>query len=355
LTIFKDTIGIRNRKSRPFGELTSENKGESMIESAKEFANEISKEEGVVGITLGGGVSRGYGDDLSEIDLNVYLDDDIYQKWIVGMGPILYGNGLWNELWVDIKFFSYEKELSEDWNLIKKWDASYNIILFDPEEKIEKLLSIKDMFTSEDKIDYSLKFFEHCEYFGDSATLQWINRGDPLAANQLINYGVSSLIGMIFLANEEYPPHQKWALNYSYSLQWLPKNWKDRISKVLLPKDLTLNEVKKRHRVFVRLYKDCKEKIFGKEFRNITFVDILTMAELQFIIDYSPVPIEKFAENFDISHLAIEAIREFTEIIIKNNKQLISFNKNKFINKKQENFPGIFDGWQLILNKLIMK
>jgi hypothetical protein len=326
-----------------------------MIVNAKKLANEISKNDGVVGITLAGGLSRGYGDALSEIDLYVYLDDDIYQEWIVGMGPILYGNGLWNDLWVDIKFFSYEKEWSEDWNLIKKWDSSYNIILFDPEQKIEKLLIIKDLFTSKEKIDYALKFFEHCEYFGDSATLQWIYRGDPLAASQLINYGVSSLIGMIFVANEEYPPHQKWALNYSYSLQWLPKNWKDRISRVLLPKELTLNEVKKRHRVFVRLYKDCKEKIFGKEFRNITFVDILTMAELQYIIDNTPVPIERFAENFDIIHLAIESIREFIEIMYKDNKQLIKFNKSKFSKSKQEDYPGIFEGWKLILNKLTVK
>jgi hypothetical protein len=326
-----------------------------MIVNAKKLADEISKNDGVVGITLAGGLSRGYGDDLSEIDLNVYLDDDFYQEWKVGMGPILYGNGLWNDLWVDIKFFSYEKEWSEDWNLTKKWDTSYNIILFDPEDKIEKLLSIKDIFTSKEKINYALKFFEHCEYFGDSATLQWIYRGDPLAASQLINLGVSSLIGMIFVANEEYPPYQKWALNYSYSLQWLPKNWKERISKVLLSKELTLNEVKKRHRVFVRLYKDCKEKMFGKEFRNITFVDIMTWRELQFIIDNSPVPIERFAEYFDIKHLAIEAIREFTEILNKNNKQIITFNKKKFFKSKEENYPRIFEGWKLILNKLIVK
>ena len=355
MKIFKDTIGIRNRKNRPFGEITSENKCENMIIHAKELAKEISNKDGVIGITLGGGLSRGYGDDFSEIDLNVYLDDNIYQKWIIGMGPIPQYNALWNELFIDIRLLSYEKELSESWNLIHKWDASYNRILFDPEEKIEKLFNIKDMFTSKEKIEYSLKFFEDCEYIGDTVISQWIRRGDPLAANSLISYGVSSLIGMVFLANEEYPPYKKWALNYSYSLQWLPTNWKDRISRVLLTKELTLNEAKKRHRVFVRLYKDCKEKILGREFRNISIVDILTMRELQFIIDNSPVPIERFAENFNITHLSIEPIREFTEIIIKDNKQLIYFKKKKFIRSKQKDFEEIFVTWKLILNKLIMK
>ena len=119
-------------------------------------------------------------------------------------------------------------------------------------------------------------------------------------------------------------------------------NWKDRISRVLLTKELTLNEAKKRHRVFVRLYKDCKDKIFGREYRNISFVDIVTMRELQFIIDNSPVPLERFVENFNITHLSIEAIREFIEIKIKDNKQLIYFNKNKFISSKQKDFQEIF-------------
>ncbi|MHA1467325.1 MAG: DUF4037 domain-containing protein [Promethearchaeota archaeon] len=268
------------------------------------------------------------------------------------MGPLPQGDALWKDNWVDISILSYKNELREDWSLIKKWDASYNIIFFDPKEKIKDLLSRKDVYSSNEKFTYALKFFKECEHIGDFQTRQWIKRGDPLAANQMISLGISSLIGMIFLANDEYPPYNKWALNFSYSLKWLPSNWKEKISKIILTKEISLNEAKRRLRLFARLCKDCKEKIFGKEFRNTGFITISTTKELQFIINNSPVPIEKFAENFDIKNLSYEPIFEFTEITSEDNKRLITFNKEKFIKHKESNFPTILDWTRPLLHSL---
>ncbi|MHA2391997.1 MAG: hypothetical protein ACXAEX_08495 [Promethearchaeota archaeon] len=76
------------------------------------------------------------------------------------------------------------------------------------------------------------------------------------------------------------------------------------------------------------------------------------MKELQFIIDNSPVPIEKFAESFDIKHLSFEPIFEFTEIITKDNKRLITFNKEKFIKHKERNFPTILTWTRPIVSSL---
>jgi hypothetical protein len=352
MELFKESIGIRNKKERPYGEISSEGKYDEMLKEAKKIANGLAKENGVLGITLCGGLSRGYADELSEIDLNVYLEDDIYNDWIISMGPIPHSDALWKGNYVDIEFFSFQQELKESWGLIKKWDASYNIILFDPERKIEALFKEKDIFTPEEKYRCVSICFEKCMYIGDLVIQQWIKRGDPLAANQLIDTAISGLIGLVFLANDEYPPYEKWALNYSYSLKWLPKNWKERISKILLTSEISIKEAKRRHVLFVRLYKDCWEKIVGRESRDLEFIDIITLKELQFIIDESPVSFDKFAERFDIKHLSYEPIYKLTNIITKNGKKYIFFDKDKYIEQKKVNFPDILEWSKLLLNKL---
>ncbi|MFX1380136.1 MAG: DUF4037 domain-containing protein [Promethearchaeota archaeon] len=352
MELFNKTIGIRSRQERPYGAIYSKGKYKEMMEDVKRIVEELKNEVGVIGITLCGGLSRGYGDELSEIDLNVYLADDIYNHWITGMGPIPHNDALWRGCYVDIEFFSFEKEIKEDWDLIKKWDASYNEILFDPRGKIEALFKEKDVFTSQEKFHCLSKSFRKCMYIGDLVVIQWINRGDALTANQLIINAVSGLIDLAFLANDEYPPYEKWALNYSYSLKWLPKDWKRKISEIILTKEISIKEAERKHALFVELYKDCWEKIVGEESRDLEFIDLVTLHELQFIIDNAPVPIEKFAESFDIKHLSYEPIYKFTNITIKDRKKFIYFNRKKFIEQKKINFPEILEWSKPLLNKL---
>ncbi|MFX1390440.1 MAG: DUF4037 domain-containing protein [Promethearchaeota archaeon] len=352
MEIFKETIGIRKKKDRPYGELSSKGKYSEMLIDAKKIASELSMEMGVLGITISGGISRGYADDFSEIDLNIYLEEDVYNNWILGMGPVPHGDALWKGKYVDLDFLSLKKEIEEEWSLIKKWDASYNKILFDPEGKIEQLFNKKDIFSSREKFECVSEYFEKCMYIGNLVVLQWISRGDPLAANQLINNAISSLISMVFFANDEYPPYEKWALNYSYSLKWLPNQWKIRLSDIIITKEISIEEAKRRHILFIELYKECWEKIFGKELRDLEFIDIITLKELQYIIDNSPVLIDKFAESFNIKHLSYEPIYKFTNILIKDDKKYIHFDKDKFNNRKSKNFPNILDWSKEMLNKL---
>lgn len=355
MELFKETFGIRNRQERPYWTISSKGKYEEMIKNAKKIANDLSKENGVIGITLCGGLSRGYADELSEIDLIVYLENEVYNDWITGMGPIPHSDALWKGNYVDVEFFSFEKEAKENWDLIKKWDASYNVILFDPKKKIEVLFNEKDVFSSLEKYQCISEYYGKCMYIGNLVILQWINRGDPLAANQLISNAISALIGLVFLANDEYPPHEKWALNYSYSLKWLPKDWKNRISEIILTKEVSVEEVERRRGLFIDLYKDCWEKLVGKESRNLEFIDIITLQELQFIVDNSPISIEKFADSFDIKHLSYEPIYKFSNIITRDGKKYISFNREKFIEQQKANFPEILEWSKPLLNLLKIK
>ena len=355
MELFNETIGIRNKKVRPYGEITSGGNYQQMLKDARRIADELSQEKGVIGITICGGISRGYADELSEIDLKIYLDESTYNDWISGMGPIPHGDALWKGKYIDFDIMSFKKEQEEEWSLVKKWDASYNLIVFDPEGKIHHLLNTKDVFSAKEKFQCVSKYFEKCLYIGYIVVFQWINRGDPLAANQLINNAITSLIEMAFFANNEYPPYEKWALNYSYSLKWLPKNWKKRISEILIIKELTIEEAQKRRKLFNDLYKDCWEKIIGKELRDLEFIDVISLKELQFIIDKSPVLIDKFAESFDIKDLSYEPLYKLTEIKIIDGKKVIYFDKEKFIEQQKAEFPEILGWSKAMLHKLKIK
>src|SRR5690242_3506549 len=46
---------------------------------------------GVIGITLSGGLSRGYADHLPEIDLTLYLDVSTWAAWQCDLAPITLG------------------------------------------------------------------------------------------------------------------------------------------------------------------------------------------------------------------------------------------------------------------------
>ena len=76
---------------------------------------------------------------------------------------------------------------------------------------------------------------------------------------------------------------------------------------------------------------------------------------MQFIVDKSPVPIEKFADSFDIKHLSYEPIYKFSNIITRDGKKYIYFNREKFIEEKKANFPDILYWSKPLLNKLKLK
>ena len=90
----------------------------------------------------------------------------------------------------------------------------------------------------------------------------------------------------------------------------------------------------------------------GKESRDLELIDLITLKELQFIIDNSPVPLEKFADSFDIKHLSYEPIYKFTNIIEKDQKKFVVFNHKKFLEQKEANFPDILEWSKPLLKKL---
>ena len=342
MRFFKDTHGIRKRANRPHGRVPTDNDYVEMYANAQEYVEKLSKLPEVIGITLTGGLSRGYGDTLSEIDLNIYLTPEACKAWSIGSGPIPHGDHMGNKYHMDISFLDYSKESKEKWGLLKKWDASYAKVLYDPEKKIQMLLDSKDVFTADEKYKLALGNYLDCVYFADIVVRQWSLRGDPLVANQMISKAIPSLCNLLFLANDEYPPFEKWLINYSYSLQWKPEDWEEKLKEITLILEITFDEVTRRSRLLLDLYYTVWARIVGEEHRDTGLLELDALETLEYVIQNTP-SVEEFMAKYSPEQLGYEVLYKLAEIETRDGEERIVFNYKKFIQEKEAGFPSFLD------------
>jgi hypothetical protein len=65
----------------------------------------------------------------------------------------------------------------------------------------------------------------------------------------------------VFAVNKEFLPSPKWRIFHSYSLKWLPKNYKRLIKEALKTDDLSLENFKKRLDALQKLGREVYKKI----------------------------------------------------------------------------------------------
>ena len=342
MQLFYDTVEIRNRINRPHGKLPDKNLIEEMTESALNLTCELEKYGEVQGITLGGGLSRGYGDMLSEIDLNIYFDEEMLPVWLRGEGPLPHGDYQGNPFHMDVSFLNLHKVKAEKWGLLQKWDASYQKVLLDKEGEVEKMLKEKDVFTAEEKKALAMRSYLDCTYFGDIVVKQWRLREDPLVAHQMVTKGIPALCRLLFLANDEYPPFEKWLVNYSYSLKWKPINWSNSLEKITLIQDLSHEELNRRRNLFMELYHEVWAKVVGDEYRNTGLLELEALEILNYVIKNKP-RLETFSEKYGAQELGKEVLFKLAKIKTINGDQVIVFNKEKFLKEKKNGFPSFLD------------
>lgn len=99
--------------------------------------------EGIARIILDGGMSRGFADDLSEIDVVVFLHREQFDDYHNKLTPTALGITMINHYLYDIKLCCYEEELERTYGQIELWDLSYAEILYDPQRKLQHLFDVK--------------------------------------------------------------------------------------------------------------------------------------------------------------------------------------------------------------------
>jgi hypothetical protein len=214
---------------------------------------------GVIGITLNGGMARGYADALSEIDVTLFLSADAYRLWQNGRSPIPLGIAVIAGALYDVKIVDFQGEKARDWEADTLWDASYAEILYDPQHVLAALFEEKLVRFPQPQ-DAEGDLFRSWWYFRLAGDI-WIQREDVPQGHLMLNQAVVTLVRALFLANREFIPHEKWLLHMSRSLEWKPDAWETRLGEAMSTGDMRLPGLIARQTCIERLWDEIDAHI----------------------------------------------------------------------------------------------
>lgn len=317
---------------RPYVNLESENKLNDFYAALKRHIKLFKELEGVEGITLNGGMSRGYADHLSEIDLVIFLNNNSYELWNKGKSPVPAGITRIEKYLYDIKILSLEEESKNEWGSVALWDLSYSKILYDPSGKIETFIQYK-LKKRPEPLQAESMLFSCWWYFRLSGDI-WIYRNDILQGHYMMNLAVTKLLEALFTANGEYIPHEKWIIHFSRTLAWTPDRWEERILMAMNTGDYSTESLVERQCVIERLWEEIdnyinrnycpnyKLKIMQKSFYNLLWL----------LIKNDEISVEEWTKNSSLQILSSEPFFRF--VTVAEDKLII--NKDKAFSVKPE-------------------
>lgn len=317
---------------RPYVNLKSENKINDFMVVLKNNIKKFEVLEGVVGITLNGGMSRGYADYLSEIDIVIYLDERNYELWNNGKSPIPIGITTIENSLYDIKILNLEEEKRKSWDSVALWDLSYAKVLYDPKGEIKRLISDKLRIKPE-PLQAEGMLFSCWWYFRLTGDI-WIHRGDIVQGHYMLNSAVTKLVEALFIANGEYIPHEKWIIHFSRTLSWTPIQWETRLLEAMSTGDLSLESLIKRQSIIEKLWEEVDLYIAKKECPKFnlkimqkTFYDLIKL-----LLQNDFITVEEWSRKASLSMLSEEPFFSFVTVI----NEKIVIDKEKAISIKPE-------------------
>lgn len=246
-------------------------------EIAKEIANQLIKEfPEISGISLCGSIALGNSDEFSDIDLDVWLPNNVYKKWsekcplmdffkeysINRETPTNFSFCVKEKYKIDMALLSVEEMLSKEWKVEQKADRKYSQILYDKNDSIKALLttklkSSKGIFNS--KEEYSI--YDPSPSYYKFYISAYLNYHVPVAlarnrieqAHFLINQAVHYLINLLWIEKEDFYPYDKskWLVIDNH----LNDEQKGLIKESMKIIDFSEEDVKRRRKSLRELYK----------------------------------------------------------------------------------------------------
>lgn len=217
------------------------------LSRARQLTQEWSRRfPAIEAVLLSGGVSRGYADEESELDLPLYLTPAGYRSWVLeGRSPIPEGDSLWEGTWIDVSLTTIAAEHRRAWEPVSVWDASFGKVLIDRRGRLRRLLREKVRFRG-DPVAMSERYL-HADWFvwlGGN----WIDRTDAVTAHHVVTLAFEDFLSLLFEAQGEIPPYAKWRFHLSRSLRALPPRWESRAKDWMAVKSFTAADVQRRMR-----------------------------------------------------------------------------------------------------------
>lgn len=244
--------------------------GKNQIDKFRRVADELTTAiascENVVGIVLIGGLVRGFADRFSDVDIIALIGRDgrDLRRKIHDLG--IDAEKRWR---IDVDLEVHFITDFEAW----KWEEadrefSKARIVFDPYGRVKKTFREKVRRSEDFWVKRTVIAAEYLKWYccppkkgvGTIAEA-WVERGDLLSAHYCVNYGIDLFVRMLFALNKEFVPAPKWRVFYSYTLRWVPTNYKSLLREALQTKDFSLKELRRRLKALNRLWRESIPRI----------------------------------------------------------------------------------------------
>lgn len=290
------------------------NQIKSLTEHLAEQMHHFKGVPGVIGITLNGGLSRGYADTLSEIDVTIYLDEAGQRVVDSGLSDLPLGIVVLAGQLYDIKAVPYASEWERDFGPVDLWDMSYAQIIHDTEDRIAGLFALKLAARprGEDAADHLWDAYWHYRLAGDI----WIARGDVEQGHLVLNRSVEPLLKALFVTNGEFIPHEKWLVHMSRTLSWLPNDYAQRLEQAMVPKEAGVSGLRQRQQVIAELGDDIDLHIrqhhlggFRLASHQKYFYDLLL-----WLAERGRIPLAEWKGRSRLSFLSMDPFRLVTAV-----------------------------------------
>ncbi len=239
-------------KKRPTVSITKNSCLDEFLNVLNKNMDKLKEFDQIAGIMLDGGMSRGYADYLSEIDVVIFLHDTAYRSYQEKKTPISLGITMLDGYLFDIKTLNYEEELQREYDSVSLWDLSYAKIIHDNNGELKRLFDNKlDRNAEEDQAEGLL--FNAWWSFKLAGDI-WIHREDAIQGHYCLNNAIKPLISSLFIANREYVPHDKWLIHMSRSLEWKPDRYDELLKEIMDTGDMSIESLSKRQQSFENLW-----------------------------------------------------------------------------------------------------
>lgn len=326
------------KDNRPYVNVNKESKLDEFMQVLNKNMANIKKFDGIAGIMLDGGMSRGYADYLSEIDVVIYLHDNAFQRYKEEKTPIALGISMMGGYLYDIKTLNYEDELRKEYDSTALWDLSYAKILYDNNGELKHLFEKKFKKTSDVSEAEGLMFDAWWNYrlAGDI----WIHREDALQGHYCLNNAVKPLLSALFIANREYIPHDKWLIHMSQTLEWKPLHYEKLLQEILNTGDMSLKSLYERQQSLECFWKAINDRLCGMiDFKNgLKLMHRGVYQNLKKITDKGSFALSEWKEFSSISSLNFEPLFSITEI----KDGMVIIDKNKMDALEEQDLYGWF-------------
>lgn len=320
------------KNNRPTVSITKENCLNELMNALNKNINKLKEFDKVAGIMLDGGLSRGYADYLSEIDVVIFLHDTAFKEYYEKKTPISLGITMIDGYLYDIKTVNYEEELQRDYDSTALWDLSYARIIYDNDGELKALFEKK--LEAKSKVSQAEGLMFNAWWNFRLAGDIWIQREDALQGHYCLNNAVKPLISSMFIVNDEYIPHDKWLIHMSRTLEWKPDHYDELLTMILSTGDMSLESLCKRQQSIEKLWSAIDIHICKRiDFNNgLKLMHKGFYQTLKKIVEEGEFTIEEWNKFSSIESLNYEPLFSIAEI--KEGKVFINKDKMNSIGEK---------------------